>query len=243
MPDLIKRYQSSMFGNFHDLDWSSESMQELFKIFLNDGLIPSSLQEFNIATQSIVNRPNFVSQNNKYSVSFASERIDIVCNSNEINFDGFLEKINLYNKGIIEIFNSKINRLSYIEERNIVLETENGLYLNLVNNNLLYNKDQIFEWSINNVSHENMILYATKAPEKINIGSTIIKRQVEIQKNTIPTKMDSIILLLDINTVGENTTPRFNLNDVTTYYSKIKIIREKIIKQMEGVLFKDVQVV
>ena len=65
------RFQASVFGIFSDIDLSQESMSKLYQIYLKENMMPAIMKEFDVISQTVKNRPNFVANDNSISISIA----------------------------------------------------------------------------------------------------------------------------------------------------------------------------
>ena len=114
------RFQASVFGDFKDIDLSQESMSKLQQIYLKENMMPTIMKEFDIISQNVKNRPNFVANDNSISISVASNRIDIISDmtaTDKMYEKGkFIDVAIKYLKAFFEIFQVGISRMSYIEE-------------------------------------------------------------------------------------------------------------------------------
>lgn len=223
------RLQTSIFGDFKDIDLSQEAMSKLYQIYLKENMMPTIMKEFDIAAQDIKNRPSFVANDNSVSISIGSNRIDITSDisSGEQILDKckFIEIATKYLREFFDIFEVGISRMSYIEEEIVeILDASTNCEIRnrYINANHAYNNGKIIEWSSKNVSRDEWDINDKR--ELVNINITTGARKINALRNGRPDILDALVLAQDINTLAENTIPRLNVKDIEEF---IKIASQK----------------
>lgn len=240
--DMMERYlklQTSVFGDFKDIDLSQESMSKLYQIYLKENMMPSVMKEFDVLAQNVKNRPNFVANDNSISIAIASNRIDIIADVSAgdkmPSKDIFIDKAIKYYKEFFEIFDVGVSRMSFISEgivKIIEKPEEEKLECQYLNTDCLYNKDNIFEWSSNNVSLDEWDINEKK--EKVNLNVTMAQRRLNAMKNNQPVIITALVLVQDLNTVAENTSLRLTIDDIACFMNKANEKDTEIDCVMEG---------
>ena len=232
--------QVSLFGDYKNLDLEKKNVFELYQEVMSQGLMPSAMKEFDVIKQELKNRPFFFFQDNSYSISIGSGRIDISSDSSAggkmPSVDLFFEKANLFAKILYEKLEIPTNRVSFICETVVKrVDTasdalmEGQKYLNLDH---AVNKDTVFEWSANTVT--NAVWPLCDLSENININVTIALRNMIRVENGKQFFIPSIVLTQDINTKGENATFRFGKEHVEAFLEKARATRTEIEEKVVG---------
>ena len=240
--DLMEKYlrlQASVFGDFKEIDLSQESMSMLYQIYLKENMMPTIMKEFDVLSQNVKNRPNFIANDNSISISIASNRIDITSDASAgdkmLNKDRFLEVAIKYIKEFFEIFQVGISRMSYIEEGIIKIidnPMEDKIKAKYINTEHIYNSNKIFEWSSNSVSLDEWDINGST--EKVNLNVTTALRRISAQKDGQPVLLNALVLTQDLNTLAENTALRLKADDVETFLNKAVQKSEEITSITEG---------
>lgn len=239
MMEKYLRFQASVFGDFKDIDLSQESMSKLYQIYLKENMMPTIMKEFDIISQNVKNRPNFVANDNSISISVASNRIDII--SDMTATDKMYEKCKFidvaikYLKAFFEIFQVGISRMSYIEEGIMkVLDNpvDSDIRNKFINTEHIYNSDKVFEWSSNSVSLEDWNINGHF--ERVNLNVTTALRKMSAVKDGQPITLNVLVLTQDLNTLAENTSPRLNYIDVESFLKEAIKKSEDIRLTTEG---------
>ena len=221
----IIRLQSSLFGNFSFLTPENKEMMNVYQKYIEIGLMPAVLKEFDLTKQELKNRPLFITQDNSFSVSIGSGRIDITSQDSENmpTEDEFVAKAQKYYEILFQSIGLLANRLSFIREKKIkeideefdtVKEAEK--YINF---NKVYNKNDTFEWSIKTVSLEQWKL--NELDENVNINVTISKQEMmRISEDKTPEITSMFTLSQDLNTKAINNQMRFDINHIQLFLHK-----------------------
>jgi len=239
MMEKYLRFQASVFGDFKDIDLSQESMSKLYQIYLKENMMPTIMKEFDIISQNVKNRPNFVANDNSISISVASNRIDIISDmtaTDKMYEKGkFIDVAIKYLKAFFEIFQVGISRMSYIEEGIMkVLDNpvDSDIRNKFINTEHIYNSDKVFEWSSNSVSLEDWNINGHF--ERVNLNVTTALRKMSAVKDGQPITLNVLVLTQDLNTLAENTSPRLNYIDVESFLKEAIKKSEDIRLTTEG---------
>ena len=233
------RFQASVFGIFSDIDLSQESMSKLYQIYLKENMMPAIMKEFDVISQTVKNRPNFVANDNSISISIASNRIDIVSDISAADKmyekDRFITVAQRYLHEFLEIFTVGISRISYIEEG--IIKTLNDAMDGTIRNQFLnskhiYNCDKVFEWASNSVSLDKWNINGKT--ESVNMNVTTALRKMNAVSGGQPIVLNALVLTQDLNTVAENTSARFDYNDVVSFLHEARKKSEEIKLLTEG---------
>lgn len=242
------RFQLSVFGDYTNIEPTSDNVKTLMDIFNGYQLLPTFFNEIIFdsikGTQKQLNRLSFVSSDKSFNIAFASNRIDFIKQISDYNIG--LEDINEYSKyvkkilfKIIDEYSSidDFNRLSFITEYFIIdieEEQKSKLY-NKLTNNILFT-DNIKEWSIKSVQKS---IIPELENENINNICLLERIQGEIINDSIKKEIDEIKLLLDINTDAYNTKKRFNKQSITEFIKESLILHDKTLHNIENNLLND----
>ena len=216
------RLQVSIFGEFKDIDLSIESMGKLYQVFLSEGMMPTVMKEFDVLSQNVINRPNFIAQNNSISVAIGTKRLDITTDlsagENLLQKEEFIKQAQKHIKNFYQLFPSGASRVSFISERIIKMIKEDEVnslgqqYMQISN---IYNNDKIFEWSANSVTLDSWTINNKEEKVNLNIATAVRTMSGTIGNKTINQK--GLILTQDLNTIAENTMPRLNAEDIVAF--------------------------
>ena len=237
--DKYLRLQASIFGNFQNIDLSQESMSKLYQIYLKENLMPAVMKEFDVVSQNVINRPNFVANNNSIGISIGSNRLDISSDisagDNMLSKEIFIETAIKYLEEFFAIFNVNVSRMSFITEgvlKIIEKTSEATVAKDFINTEHVYNSSKIFEWSANSVSLDEWKI--NEKTEKVNLNVTTSLRKMNVIKNGQPTELNGLVLVQDLNTLAENSSLRLTFNDVEVFLKLANEKNEAILKIIEG---------
>ncbi len=232
--------QVSLFGDYKNLDLEKKNVFELYQAFMGQGLMPAAMKEFDMIKQELKNRPFFVSQDNSYSISIGSGRIDISseapAGAKMPSLEHFFEKASFFISILYDKLEIPANRVSFICETAVkTIDTnadalaEGTKYLNLDH---AFNKDTVFEWAANTVTNDSWEL--CDLSESININVTVALRNMIKVEDSKQYFVPSIILTQDINTKVENAAFRFKKEHVQAFLEKAKSLKAEIETKVVG---------
>lgn len=189
-----------------------------------------------------VNRISFNDQSSGLAIMFGSKRLDFikeVRDENGANMGELSNFIAQIKKIILELSNSfeeikNFNRLSLIHETfiNELTEDEKDLiYRKTLNETFFLNQSPQTpqEWSVRTVDKQD----SETLQEQINTILSIDRIQGQLIVNNQQKNIDGLKLLLDINTIAENTNLRFNVDSIN------KFLKESVNKATQ--IFNDIE--
>ena len=232
--------QASLFGDFKSISVENQIVFPLYQVFMEHGLMPAAMKEYDVIKQELKNRPFFVSQDNSYSISIGSARIDISSEESAgakmPSKEEFIERATFYMDTLFDKLHLQANRVSFISEKIIkIVKTEEDTfsegqkYLNL---DRAYYKEGVFEWSANTVSNELWSLNDLSEP--ININVTVAKRNMIKVEREKPQILPLIVLTQDINSKGEIVAFRFSKEHVKAFLATVSKKSDDIEKTVIG---------
>lgn len=214
----------TIFGNFESLGATPEIIGKLYSMFKNEGFLPNIIQtvQFNQIYNSmkVVERPQFINNQFQYKITFLQDRIDIDLESKNNNL---IDNIIVFFDKIINEFKLKIIRLAVASNYAM-----NNIDDNISSLKTILKIDDLFNenligWESRKILRET---WENKANEKINIIQDI--------HFDINTKV--ILMTLDINTLSENMTERFNINDCKEFYAYVLNLEQKMLDEWKVIL-------
>lgn len=233
------RLQASVFGDFKDIDLSQESLSKLYQIYLKENMMPSVMKEFDVLSQSVKNRPNFVANDNSVSIAIASNRIDIVSDVSAgdkmLSKEDFIAVSKKYLREFFAIFTVGASRMSFISEGIVSIirnPDEERVECQYLNTDHLYNSSRIFEWSSNSVSLDEWNI--NDKQEKVNLNVTTAQRRLSAMQNGQPVIVNALVLTQDLNTLAENTLSRLKMDDISAFLDKANEKNDEICNVVEG---------
>lgn len=228
------RRQISVFGNFEEVNLQNNKIATLYNKFIEKQLMPSVVKEFDIYKQRLLNRIQFVAQDNSIFVSIGTNRIDVLCENDMLELEKFFYLSEEYVSVLFELFEFKAKRLSFIVDAKLRDVEDDGKKLasKYLNTKTVLTNDNLIGWEANSVCLFDWKISA-KRMESINLNVTIgLKRMQSIplkligsDNKLIPAKIiQGLMMHQDLNTSGENNRERFDLQDSIAF---IKLIGEK----------------
>lgn len=233
------RLQASVFGDFKEIDLSQESMAKLYQIYLKENMMPSIMKEFDVMSQNMKNRPNFIATDNSISVMIGSNRIDVMSDTSAgdkmVKKNEFIALAIKYLREFFEIFNVSVSRMSLILEGiSQILEDscEKQIEKQYIKLDRVFNSGGIFEWSANSVSLDEWDINEKK--EKVNLNVTVAQRRLNGIRDGQPITTNALVITQDLNTQAENTALRLNASDIAEFLNLANEKSEIISKTIEG---------
>lgn len=109
---MIKDFRLSLFGNFENLNYTRENIDELFKLYSEEkNMIPIQFEEINVTTGEKSKRVRLSNEDQKYGLQIGVERVDFEINNITDIREG-IEKGENFLKKFIKKYNVLINRLA-----------------------------------------------------------------------------------------------------------------------------------
>lgn len=227
--------QISMFGDFTSIKPDPETVQSMLTKFSDYGLLPSIFQEGNftlspnpqLSKTKTTNRLQMVSLEKKINVMFASNRIDVNRTSTDLNSgvtnDDINELLDILGKAVSGLSATRIgfNTTSLLDNpsASLLQKIQPSLDFYSDPNELVLraNKRKDITFGEGSSEKSNVILTAQKT-----MGNLLINNQ------QIPVE-NGLILQFDINTIPENTDPRFFSANTKEYVVAANQLRNAIL--------------
>lgn len=246
MFDIIGKYQASLFGNLADISPTPEVISKLLMLFKDKNLLPSTFQEISVHTPRPQTRLRLSSQNNEWTLNFATHRLDIEKNATDPkgqNLGGkaeeFAEQAHEFFTRILTEFKKKGNRISLITSgllKEMPEEKLADIYDRLFNPIPFYGDNPPFEWNTRSVARKTLEINCIQ--ESINVVTDINRVRGQLMQPSIILEFDRIEIGFDINTIQENQETRFSVDAIESFFSCANEIRNQILKDVE--VFLDV---
>lgn len=252
MKCFINSYNFSAFGDFKYIDSLPESIYSLMDLFRDDKLLPSTFEEMegiinfsnmqhNIQ-QNVATRPTLNSTDKKTSIVLGSDRLNfIVNNSTQYNNLSFVtsqnKKSEEFAKKIFNHYSVISNRLAINTEiviDDLLDDRKKFIYDNLFIPIPFYKEESSRDWSQRLATRR--LFKLNNLDEELNIIFIIRHHFLETIINGKPILKKVIYLNLDINTVQENQTKRFDLNYIEPFLKEAWNIQNELLNQLEGVI-------
>lgn len=246
MNKMPLKYQIGLFGNFDNIQQTPDTVKNLMDVmqkFDSHKLLLNTMTEITfdpqIGTPVQVNRISFNDQNSGLQIMFGSKRLDFIKEIRDdsgnnmgelIDFTKEIEKIILALSGKFDEIKN-FNRLALISESFINGLTEpekDSIYKKLLNE-IFFSNQPTREWNVRIVNKQD----GAKLKEEINTVLSIDRVQGQLIVNNQQKNIDEIKVLLDINTIAEDTSLRFGIDSVN------KFLEDSVIKV--ALTFNDIE--
>jgi hypothetical protein len=214
MIDTNLYYRISIFGDYKNIESTSDNIITLMNLFKTDNFITSTFKEPQIGYDS--NRILLLTNNKEWQIFLGSSRIDVMQigydedSAENQNLDDFLKKSVDYCIRIMECFNLKANRLAFNTSGfclNLAPEKIRAMSDLIFKPNKIYSTNNPFQWSVNLTSLGKLDFKGVT--EDINLITSIGRLQGEMIIGGNSRKIDTIKIQFDINTIPENIDYRF----------------------------------
>lgn len=255
-----KNYKIITFGDFKDIVPTSDNMLFFIETFREQGLMPTIFQEFRIdnvmpaagspqivVTQAGVpseplsqQRIALITSNNQEQVSIQSNRIDYQFTINEdLTIDNksrkeMNDKVDLVLKSIFEKFGTRATRLA-LNSNALLIDLspeEIKKFMSSYSNPIsIYDDCPLPEWStrlmtrkVGNIDGIDEIFNVITILSKASLRKPDLNGQVVLS--------EGFEVNIDINTIAENTTPRFHANSLKEFINVVNEWQDLIRNQM-----------
>ncbi len=207
--------QVSVFGQFQNIN-TGDLSKRLYDM-LKGEMIPSMTKEFDIRAQRVNDRPGFTSVSGDMNMTIGSERIDIISGGNMLSHKDFLCKArNCLEKFFAVVGRIALFRLSFICDilLKTITEDDNNIAEKYINLTGIYGKKPLKGWTAGSVSEDMWSFDDINEPVNINITVSLngLNQGVPDISEAVPI-VKGLILHQDLNTSGENISPRFEAKD------------------------------
>lgn len=223
----------SVFGRYDYIEAIPETISKLFQKFASDEFMPNvinllKIQQPQNTVQQIL-RPQLINSKMTCTISLLPERVDIEFSGNSYSYN---EKAIEYYKRLVELFDLKINRIALNTSTMLVdLSEDEIVQLNskLTPPENYCNEQNLVEYSSRRISRK----YLDAINENINIGRNITSIAQLIERNQV---IGQIQIDTDINTLGELTQERFNINDCQAFFDLAMKTDNDVVSNIEEIV-------
>ena len=241
---IDKTYKISAFGYFGDIIPTSENVMFFLEAFKQDGLIPSLIQEFNV-TEVIPGAKTV--PNNRIALMSNDGQTQIIIGTNRIDYSFSIpndqrivqnELVSLVNQKIVHFYEVVFAKFKKSSTR-LALNTE-SLLVNLSNEeieNLMLkyrNPISIYSESLVEWNTHLMIRKTSEVlkDEVLNVITNISKAVINKAVNGETQLSDGFIIQTDINTLAENSNPRFDKDALIAFINESNFLWSLIITEI-----------
>jgi hypothetical protein len=240
-------FKASVFGDFDNIKPTPEVIMALVKEFAEFEVIPSTFTETNsgIPILSVTNILPSVTKN-RLRLTSESEGMDIFIFSYRIDIDfkpkdfiGFSdERIRSLMEKIETIFEQLLNK--YIKSASRLALNTTTLLIDLQDEQRRVFLDKFItdksyfsnplEWSTHLMKRESIKL--NKTQDTLNIIANIATAIGQEGKDDILRDFNGFSIEFDINTIAENTAPRFALPEIRDFLVQAVDIKKRVISDL-----------
>jgi len=241
MKKIDLRYQIALFGNYDEIVPNSDNIKFFFDSFANKGMIPYQTQEVNIdvtskePSQKTIQRLSLADSERKWDIKFNTDRIDITfVNANigiteVISKEDFLKETMFFLEKIDGKFQRSHKRIAFVAHY-LFSPTDASKSSKPFTNSINYFDDKpILEWS-NRVATRVKLSYDDQE-DVINVISEMGRINQPMKINNAVSLFQGIALNVDINTIPENETYRFQLKDLKSIFEEMLKIEKIVVEQ------------
>ena len=241
---IDQSYRISVFGDYSGIQPTPDNMLFFIKNFGKSGLVPSVFQEVQLTPGGgaiQLQRVALVSSDNLTKISIMSNRIDYEITSSvdkrlsESDRNTINTKISDSFGLIFKHFNVNAYRLALNAESFVVDLNDSQIkeFLDKYSNPIsLYNDTIMGEWNTRLMVRKTGVV--NELTEVFNVITTISKAKLNKRVDNKDQEKDGFTILVDINTIGENSTYRFSNVHIVPFFQTISIWWDTIISEMEG---------
>lgn len=234
MEKRILSVKYSVFGKYDYIEATPEIISRLFQAFAPDGFMPNMINLLKIQQpQNIVQqilRPQLINQKMSCTISLLPERVDIEFSNSEYT-DNVLD----YLKRLIDLFELRISRIAL--NTATILDNLSEVEIKQLNTKLTppenyCDEQNLVEYSSRRISRK--VLDAIS--ENINVGRNItsIAQVIEGQQVINQIQVDT-----DINTLGELTKERFDLDACREFFEMAANTDKDVVNNIEEIVNVD----
>jgi hypothetical protein len=243
MIDILGKYQVSIFGNFADIQPTTDVISKMITLFRDKNLLPGTFQEISQFAIGPQLRLRLSSPNNEWSINFATQRIDIEKNPIDPKGENLgipenftKESCELFDRVLAE-YKKRANRVSLITSgmfKEMTKERLEDIYVKLFNPINFYNKNKPFEWNYRSVA--KFPCKVGTITELFNVITSLNRVQGHMVQPNFTINFDRIEVAFDINTTQDNPETRFDMNFIKNFFSEANTLRSSILKDLEATL-------
>lgn len=236
------RYQLGCFCNASNIRVNPELLQRAVEKFMPQGFFPTSVQEMDGMTMRPVQRLCLQSPARGLQVVCLSGRIDVV---KEIGFfdrpdagdvNEFVGEAQRILGEVLAEFQIKASRLVFIVEyylKEMSGEEVEAKRRLLEPHSFIAADAENVEWSVRNISRGILRGWT----ESVNHHTVVSNAKAQLFEAEGTVEYEGLHLLLDVNTVGENTETRFDQTNMEDFYVAALGMHDAMIEHYREVLF------
>lgn len=238
MHQINLRYQLVVYGDYNEVIPSAENVQFFVNEFADKSFIPSIFQQLRFNSSNLgmknetVNRIALTSQDQTWLVKFNTDKIDIsltngLLDENFLSSDDFTnQSIDILQK-IAKKFPKKYNRIGFITQT-LTREIDPKATFGLFNKSLEYIDSAVpTQWN-NKFAFRKLIEIEDKK-EIVNINTDLGWGKAGLNQNNKFIEFEGLLMGLDINTLFEEKTSRYNVSNVELFINRV-LAHEKQIR-------------
>jgi len=228
MIDIVMQYQAIVYVDAKDITPAPDIITGLVKTFRERELIPNTFQEVNVLSPAPQTRLRLSSPNGEWGVLFATNKIEITKNpvdpkgANLGELSTFCSDVSDFYGRILKTFSKRANRIALVTSFLLKEMTDNHLsafYQKLFRPPQFYVANPPFEWNWRSAAR----ISSDFAPhnEKLNVLMTLNRVRGDFKVAFGLQPFERLQLILDINTIQENSDYRFKLSHIKSFYARI----------------------
>ncbi len=243
-----RNYKISVFGNFTDIIPTPENIAFLVEVFRHENLMPSIFQEVKIDN----NNPQIPQQQSRIALISADSTEQIAILSERIDYEIRTKTDVEISDEVLETYNEKIKRIFNVlfdhfkkQSTRLALNTENYVinlsddevvkFLSKFSNPIsVYTEKEMKEWNTRLMIRKEIPI--NDQSENFNIITIIAKIPMKKIENNVEKNFSGFTIMTDINTVAENTSSRFGINEVSEFMGLANSWWKKIITEIHGAI-------
>lgn len=230
MEKKVLSVKYSIFGRYDYIEATPETISKLFQNFASDEFMPNMINLLKIQqpqnTVQQILRPQLINRKLACTISLLPERVDVEFSSND-----YYENAIDYLRRLIALFDLKINRIAL--NTSTVFDNLSGSEIVRLNSKLTppenYCEERnLVEYSSRRISRKTL----GAINENVNVGRNItsITQMVEGQQLISQIQIDT-----DINTLGELTRERFNIDDCQAFFDMATNTDRDVVNNIEEI--------
>ena len=237
------RYQITLFGGYDEIIPNSENMKFFIENFSSKGLIPNQVPELFINIGSKDTSPktnlrlNLTDPERKWDIKFNSDKIEITfLNSNigvvkEISKEDFVSEVVDFLGELNKKFSKSHKRIGFVSQY-LFDYSDTSEYAKLFLNSIeFFSNKQISNWSGQTSTRMSLNCNDSQS-EVVNVSSEIRTIKQPMNMNNSVSLFNGIVLNIDINTLSENSSYRFEIENMKSIFDEMSKIESTISDQI-----------
>lgn len=230
MEKRVLSVKYSIFGKYDYIEATPEIISKLFQAFAADEFMPNMINLLKIEqpqnTVQQILRPQLINRKMSCTISLLPERVDVEFSNNK-----YTENVLDYLKRLIDLFDLRISRIAL--NTSTVLDNLSEAEIKQLNTKLTppenySNERNLVEYSSRRISRKVL----DTINENINVGRNItsITQIIEGQQAINQIQIDT-----DINTLGELTKERFDLEACREFFGMATNTDKDVVNNIEEI--------